>query len=311
MPNVMFTTALAIDTLDTPRRRDASPFNWFCVKETPHAQLRKISYSISEENTKKFLKLLTKQCASPFYISPDSPSKTTAWELAVTDDTAYVTVLAYVALSREGANLPVEFDFKLKRHPPTPESQLNEYISRQTNRKTQDAMINSLSAETPIIDRIKIYTEHACYWLDLANAVIANKVYKKNHFPHSCHIAAYFLHQAIRFYQHALYADKETTFPDPTDKTAWAKPLGELLCEDTRVYLKQQLNDTWLQRYMGCLKELAPRDIEFHLDKLLAQEQTLFAKRLANMQAASSTVESDDDSNKAHSDASSPSCSKH
>ncbi|GJM07090.1 MAG: hypothetical protein DHS20C10_08240 [marine bacterium B5-7] len=294
MPNVSFTTALAIGTQSqSGTSGDLGLFARFWEKPNYHAQLSAVS-AIYEEDAKKFLNLLTKKNASPCYLSSDNT--TSAWEIAVTDSTAYVTVLAYIALSRDGASLPVDFDFKLERR--ALESQRCEYIYRQENRQAQDTALANLPKLSPE-GVVKTYVEHGHYWLDLTKAVIADATYKANHFVLDTHIAAYFLHQAVRFYQHALYSDQEGKLPSLTDKAAWAEPLGAFLGTKISIYLRGQFDKGWLQDYMACLEELAPRDIEFRLDKLLEQEKILFAQRrsqIKRLPEALTTRESDDDS---------------
>ena len=300
MPNISFTTALAIGTQSQRvASRDAGLFTWFWAKPNYSRQLRTELSRITIEDAKKFIQLLIKHQASPLFCED---AKNSAWACRLLDATAYPIIIAYITLAQHGADLPLEFKSQLEwRGAPIKSKSvyLADYAKRQHNRKIQDAAIKTLTTESSIEHRLTVYVQYAHYWLDLAKAIIADTTYKEDHFALDTHIATYFLHQAIRFYQHVLYLDQQDELPSPTDKIAWAKPLGEFLVGKTRVYVRQQLDDRWLKDYMTCLEELAPRDLAFHLNELLGQEKILFAKRLAHIKAApesSTTHESDDDS---------------
>ncbi len=294
MPSVMFTTALAIDT-QSATFGGAGLLTWFWSQPNYDEQLRGLRRTATTD-AKKFIDLLTKRQASLFYCKDSEPS---CWESYLLSYWEYPIILAYIALAKDGGELPTRFDGSQKwQGPPNTDSNtfLKEYEQHQANRHPQDAALGDLP-NTP--NRIETYVEHAHYWLNLAKAVIASGVYQTYHYVMHSHIAAYFFHQAVKYYQHALYLDQQDKLPSSTDKAAWAKPLGKFLNGTTRVYIRQQLDNRWLKDYMTCLKELAPRDIAFHLDKLLAKEEPLFAKKLTDIKAdtgASSAPESDADS---------------
>ncbi|GJM06781.1 MAG: hypothetical protein DHS20C10_05150 [marine bacterium B5-7] len=295
--DITFTTAVALGAEPTPAR---GMFAWLSDTEE-HDSLYGL-FDTSKSDAKKFIDLITKHNVSPLRCEKGSPSR---WESHLLDSGAYSIVLAFIALATQGAELPLDFDSTLTWRS-SPETQkpifFAEYKKRQESRRSQDTALKQLSTDTSTEDKISTYVEHAHYWLNLADAVINDVTYQTYHFALDVHIAAYFLHQTIKYYQHALYLDVSETLPKANDETAWAKPLGTLFNDDTRPFLKNELSSTWLQQYMRCLTELAQHDFFFHLKELHTQEEKLFAERLScipTTDPSSSATDSADDASSA------------
>ncbi|GJM06783.1 MAG: hypothetical protein DHS20C10_05170 [marine bacterium B5-7] len=293
--NATFTTAVALKSPITVQIQ--SGLNYFWREPSPETQLRTLS-AVDKEEVIQFIYLLTEQKASPLYCEDLRPS---LWECRLFDATTYARTLSFIALAAYGADLPLEFKPRVEwRGAPASEKPIffAEYKKRQESRRSQDTALKQLSTDTSTEDKISTYVEHAHYWLNLADAVIKDVTYQTDHFALDVHIAAYFLHQAIKYYQHALYLDVSETLPKANDETAWAKPLGTLFNDDTRPFLRNELNGTWLQQYMRCLTELAQHDFAFHLKELHTQEEKLFAEQLSRIPAtapSSSPADSADD----------------
>ena len=215
MPNVMFTTALAINA-QSATYRGAGLLSWFWSQPNYDEQLRGLRRT-APADAKKFIDLLTNHQASPSYRKDKEPS---CWESYLQSCWEYPVILAYLALAKDASNLPTHLENKQKwQGPPDTDSHvfLKKYEQHQANRQAQDTVLTSLSNTLGAENRIKIYIEHARYWLNLAKDVINSHSYKTHsHVMHS-HIAAYFLHQAIKYYQHALYLDQQDKLPSLTD----------------------------------------------------------------------------------------------